>query len=219
LSLRQRMMLAMSPTRIVDLGLRMGPHPLTLRRLRRTPAGVDLGPPKPCLPGRLATKDRRVNAAPRLMLDDVARAAETLLDGSVDAGGLRLIGRRHLRSNNSWMHNVPRLVKGRRRDQLLMHPDDLAARGIVDGARVELSSAAGAVEVVAEATTDLMPGTVSLPHGFGHPGAPAAGGRLETSGPAGGASVSDVTDPALVDEASGTAALTGVPVAVRPVDQ
>lgn len=222
-SLLDRTMLRISPARLVDLGLRAGPARLSLRELRRHPSGVDLGPLRPSLPGRLRTPDRRVHGAPELLLADVERAVRELLDQDRPAGsgtssptieGLRLIGRRHLRTNNSWMHNSPRLVKGRPLHRLLMNPADLAARGLTDGALVRVASATGEVEVEVEASDDMMPGVVSLPHGYGHA---LPGVRLSIAGTLPGASANDVTDPQHLDDLGATAALNGVPVTVTAV--
>ena len=121
-----------------------------------------------------------------------------------------LVGRRHQRDNNSWMHNTQRLTGGRPRHHLLMHPDDLSARGLTDGALVRVASRVGAVEVNVSATDDMMPGVVSLPHGYGHRG---VGVRLANARGVPGVSVNDLTDPERVD-VSGNAAFSGVPVTV-----
>lgn len=125
-----------------------------------------------------------------------------------------LIGRRHQRDNNSWMHNTERLTRGRPRHHLLMHPDDLAERGLDDGGLVRITSRVGAVEVEVSADDALMRGVVSLPHGYGH-GLP--GTRLRQAAGVPGVSVNDLTDPDLVDPLSGNAALTGLPVEVVAV--
>ena len=125
------------------------------------------------------------------------------------SGGLVLIGRRHLRSNNSWMHNSQRLVKGRPRCTLLVHPSDAAARGLADGAVALLTSRVGAVEVPVEVTDSIMPGVVSLPHGWGHG---RSGTRLSIASDHPGVSINDVTDEQFVDTLSGNAAVSGVPV-------
>ncbi len=180
----------------------------TMRALRSQPQGVDLGPLTPgLLPDRLQTKDHRVHAAPALVLADLdrLRAAPT-----PEPGGLTLVGRRHQRDNNSWMHNTGRLTGGRPRHHLLMHPDDLASRGLGDGATVRVASRVGAVEVEVSATDDMMPGVVSLPHGYGHQ---RAGVRLANAREVLGVSINDLTDPDRVD-VSGNAAFSGVPVTV-----
>ena len=127
------------------------------------------------------------------------------------ADELVLIGRRHLRSNNSWMHNSDRLVKGPTRCTILMHPDDAAARGLADGVQARVSTALGAIEVPVETTDAMMRGVVSVPHGWGHD---RAGTRLRVAERVAGASVNDITDPAAIDVLSGTAALTGQRVEV-----
>jgi anaerobic selenocysteine-containing dehydrogenase len=193
----------LSPTRTIDLLLRTDRGRLSVRRLRRGP--VDLGPLEPCLPERLQTPNRRVDAAPRQVVDDLGRlAAATVHDG------LLLVGRRHQRDNNSWMHNTPRLTRGKPRHQLLMHPDDLAARSIADGSVVRVESAVGSVQVEVRASEDMMPGVVSLPHGYGHR---RDGVRLTGAVALPGASVNDLTDPSVLD-VSGNAVLSGVPVTV-----
>jgi anaerobic selenocysteine-containing dehydrogenase len=204
----QRARLRLSPTRTVDLLLRTGRARLTVARLRR--GSVDLGPLEPCLPDRLRNPSRRVQAAPQEVLADLDRLAAARMD----ADGLLLIGRRHQRDNNSWMHNTARLTKGRPRHQLTMHPDDLAARGIADGSVVRVASAVGSVRVEVQASEDLMPGVVSLPHGYGHR---QPGVLLRNAVELPGASMNDLTDPAVLD-VSGNAVLSGVPVTVTPVE-
>jgi anaerobic selenocysteine-containing dehydrogenase len=131
-------------------------------------------------------------------------------------GSLVLVGRRHLRSNNSWLHNSARLVKGKPRCTLLVNPKDATARGIADGDSVRLASKTGFVVVPAEVSDEMMPGVVSLPHGWGH-GRP--GTRTQVANAHAGASANDVTDTGFVDLLSGTAALTGVEVTVERVAQ
>jgi anaerobic selenocysteine-containing dehydrogenase len=202
--------LRLSPRRVVDLGLRIGPYRLSVRKLRKSVGGVDLGPLQPALPGALYTKSKRIDLAQPMILDDLPRASAALL-ADRGADGLLLIGRRHLRSNNSWMHNSARLVKGKPRHQLLMNPDDLRSRDLSDGQLVEISSASGSISVEVASSNDMMPGVVSLPHGFGH-GRPGA--RLSVANQVAGVSVNDITDSSLTDPISGTAALNGVPVKV-----
>ena len=214
--LRTLARLQVSPTRTIDLLLRTSGTGLSVPSLRRAPSGVDLGPLQPGrLPDRLMTRDHRLQAAPDLVLADLARldsAYEEGPEGSAagDPEALLLIGRRHQRDNNSWMHNAERLTKGRARHQLLMHPDDLAARGLADGDDVRVSSRVGEVVVEARATDDMMRGVVSLPHGYGH-GRP--GTRMSRAAVVPGVSINDLTDPGQVD-VSGNAVLSGVPVTV-----
>ena len=212
-------LLRLGPEGVVAQALRFGPHGrgmfgrtgLSLDRLRAQPHGVDLGPLEPRFPHRLATPDKRIRLAPREFAADMARLAAEL-DRPV--AELVLIGRRQLRNNNSWLHNSLRLVKGKDRCSLLMHPDDAAARGLSHEQRVRLRSRVGAVEVPLHVSDQMMPGVVSLPHGFGHD---RDGVAMDVARAHPGASVNDVTDELLVDEMSGMAALNGVPVTVEPV--
>jgi anaerobic selenocysteine-containing dehydrogenase len=201
----------LGPRRLLDLLLRFGPHKLSLARLGKEPHGVDLGPLQPRLPAVLATKDRRVALAPAPFVDDVAR-----LEAQIEATGapdeLLLIGRRNLRSNNSWMHNSQRLIKGPEACTLLMHPDDARARGLADGQRVEVRSRVGAVAVPVALSADMAVGVVSLPHGWGHGG---DGVALRVAQSRAGASINDLTDELHVDALSGNAGFSGVPVKVR----
>jgi anaerobic selenocysteine-containing dehydrogenase len=147
-----------------------------------------------------------VAAAPQQVLDDLARLEAV----PAHDGGLLLVGRRHQRDNNSWMHNSPRLTKGRARHQLYMHPADMGSRDIADGSVVRIASAVGEVEVEVQASDDMMPGVVSLPHGYGHR---QPGVRLREAVELPGASMNDLTDPAVLD-VTGNAVLSGVPVTV-----
>lgn len=208
----------LAPEALLDLALRTGPygmrrgrHGLSLAKLRAHPHGIDLGPLQSRLPGRLATRDRKLQLAPRIYLDDLPRLARRFAEPQA---GLVMIGRRHLRSNNSWLHNSERLVKGPPRCTLLVHPDDAAQRGLVDGGRARVSTATGAIELPVEITDTMMPGVVSVPHGWGHG---RSGVRLRVAQTVPGASINDVIDPARVDELSGTSALTGQPVEVTPL--
>jgi anaerobic selenocysteine-containing dehydrogenase len=204
----------MAPERMIDLGLRAGPygeqspHQLSLAALRDHPHGLDLGALKPNLAARLKTATQQVQAAPAQLLADLQRFAE---QPAADADGLLLIGRRHVRSNNSWMHNYHRLVKGKPRHQLLMHPADLAKRDLVDGQRVCVRSRVGAIEVEVAASEEMMPGVVSLPHGWGHA---RPGVQLSIACAQPGASANDLTDERQLDALSGNAALNGVVVEV-----
>ena len=228
-TLKQRAKLALGrwalgrgPEFALDMGLRRGFHGagllglkkdgLTLGRLKNAPHGVDLGPLEPCLPDRLFHRDQKIRLVPELYAQDVGRL-EASAEKS-EANGLVLISRRHVRSCNSWMHNYPRLMRGKDRCTLLIHPEDAARLEIEDGARVRLSSRAGGVEVPAEVSDEMMPGVVCLPHGWGHH---RTGIQVQTAQAHPGASVNDVTDHLAVDGLTGNAALSGVPVEVRPV--
>ncbi|TCO74697.1 molybdopterin oxidoreductase family protein [Chromatocurvus halotolerans] len=214
---------AQPPHAMIDAGLRAGPyseargseHALTLEKLKRNPSGIDLGPLQPQLPERLFTADHMIHCAPPPVLADLDRLRRHHLAAD-NVGQLRLIGRRHVRSNNSWMHNYHRLVKGRDRCALMVHPDDLAARGLADGARAELASRTGTLTVTLEASEDIMPGVVSLPHGYGHD---RAGIRMQTARANAGVSCNDITDDRFLDGLSGNAAVNGVPVTLAPCDE
>ncbi len=216
--LKHRFYSSLGPDGILALFLRRGPYGagllpfrrgLTLRKLRRQPHGLDLGPLRPVLPERLYTKTRRIELAPTRFVDDLKRLVMALPASA--NGELSLIGRRELRSNNSWMHNCERLVKGRERCTLLMHPSDARARGLRDGQRVRVTSRAGSVLAPLQESDDIRPGVVSLPHGWGHE---REGTRLRVASARPGVSLNDLTDETLVDPLSGTARLSGVPVQV-----
>ncbi|MGZ6678287.1 MAG: molybdopterin dinucleotide binding domain-containing protein, partial [Nocardioides sp.] len=206
----QEARMRVSPTRTIDLLLRSERRGLSVRRLVASRHGVDLGPLEPRFPERLMTRDKRVDAAPAMVLEDLTRLASYDQGPALRDGELRLVGRRHQRDNNSWMHNTQRLTRGRARHHLLMHPDDLAARGIADGATVQVASRVGKVEVEVAASEDMMPGVVSLPHGYGHALPGVAMTRAEGLP---GVSINDLTDPERLD-VTGNAALNGVPVTV-----
>ncbi|HKS14448.1 MAG TPA: molybdopterin-dependent oxidoreductase [Pseudomonas sp.] len=202
------------PARMIDTGLRQGrygdasPWQLSLETLDKHPHGLDLGALQANLASRLKTPGRCVDAAPQVVLDDLRRLARQV---PAAANQLLLIGRRHVRSNNSWMHNYHRLVKGKPRHQLLMHPRDLEARQLQDGQLVEVKSRVGSVRVQVLASDEVMPGVVSLPHGYGHG---LEGVQLSIASGQAGASANDLTDEHLRDAISGNAALNGVPVDV-----
>ena len=202
----------MAPHEMVDLGLQFGPygrdseHKLDLATLKANPSGVDLGPLAPQLPERLLSADKRIHCAAPLPLGDLERLRDSLGE---DSDTLRLIGRRHVRDNNSWMHNYHRLVKGRDRCTLLVHPADLDRHGLRDGDRARLASRTGELAVTVEASDSVMRGVVSLPHGYGHD---RAGVRLGTARAKAGVSCNDITDDLRLDALSGNAAVNGVPV-------
>jgi len=185
-----------------------------MRALRKSPEGIDLGPLRPTMPDRLQTADQRIDLAPELVVADLDRV-RAALDAGPEAGEgeLLLIGRRHKQDCNSWLHNTERLTRGRPRHHLLMHPKDLADRGLQDGALVRVSSRVGTVDVEVTGADDMMPGVVSLPHGYGHQ---VAGTRMRHAATVAGVSINDLTDPERLD-VSGNAALNGVPVTVQPL--
>ncbi|HEX8702194.1 MAG TPA: molybdopterin oxidoreductase family protein [Myxococcaceae bacterium] len=212
----------LGPEGILDLGLRAGPYGLrprglrqglSLSTLRKQPHGVDLGPLKPCLPGRLRNRERRIHLAPAPFVEDVKRLRETFPAEAVPVadGELLLIGRRTLRDNNSWMHNVPMLMKGKPRCTLMMHPEDAKRLGLAEGDEVVVASRVGQVSVPVNVTDEVMRGVVSLPHGYGHG---RGGVRLSVAAAHAGASLNDLTDDQRVDLLCGNAAFSGVPVRV-----
>jgi anaerobic selenocysteine-containing dehydrogenase len=209
------------PERLLDLMLRAGPYGdafgarpdgLSLAVLEANPHGVDLGPLEPRIPEVLRTPDGLAHLAPAPIAADVERLRAGL-DRRAN-GGHVLVGRRHLRSNNSWMHNLPLLVRGPDRCTLHVHPDDAAALGLVDGGLAAVRSAAGVVEAPVEVTEDVMRGVVSLPHGWGHDG---AGIRLSVAREHAGVNSNVLTDETMVDPLSGNAVLNGIPVELAPV--
>lgn len=211
--LTTRARFAPSPATIITGLLKTGGR-TTMRALRKHPEGVDLGPLRPTMPERLQTPDKRIDLAPELVVGDLDRVRKAL-DGTAQPGPgeLLLIGRRHQRDCNSWLHNTERLTRGRPRHHLLMHPQDLADRAIDDGAVVRVTSRVGTVDVEVKGVDDMMPGVVSLPHGYGHQ---VAGTRMRHAATVVGVSINDLTDPERLD-VSGNAALNGVPVTVQPV--
>ncbi|HZP68131.1 MAG TPA: molybdopterin-dependent oxidoreductase [Rudaea sp.] len=200
------------PRALIEAGLARGESGLTLQDLEQAPHGIDLGPLEPSLLRRLQTESGCIECAPPLLLEELRRFAADRALPHADA--LVLIGRRDIRSNNSWMHNAPRLIKGKPRHHLLMHPSDLSARGIGDGARVRVRSRTGSIETDARSSDDVMPGVVCLPHGFGHG---RAGVRLTRAQAVAGESYNDLSDPLALDAASGNAALNGIPVWVEAI--
>jgi anaerobic selenocysteine-containing dehydrogenase len=203
--------------RMLDLMLRCGPHGdgfgarpdgLTLARLEAEPHGIDLGPLESRLPDALRTPSGTIELGHPLLLGEAERLDAAL---SEPAPAFLLIGRREYRSLNSWLHNLPVLAGGKRRCTLLVHPDDAARLGLVDGGRAAVRSRVGEVELEVEVSDEVMPGVVSVPHGWGH-GRPGA--RLAVAAAEPGASANDLTDEQFLDPLSGTVALNGVPVEV-----
>ncbi|MGZ4529548.1 MAG: molybdopterin-dependent oxidoreductase [Mycobacterium sp.] len=205
------------PERMLDLTLRTGPfgdqygkNPggLTLDLLKANPNGIDFGPMVPQVPDILGTPDKKIRLAPQYLLDDLPRLAARL---ERPAEPLVLVSRRHLRSNNTWLHNVPALMKGKDRCTLLIHPDDAARCGVADDDVVTVKSAAGEIKVPVEVTDAIKPGVVSMPHGWGH-GKP--GTRMAVANSSPGANTNVLSPPTFIDEPSGNGALNGIPVTI-----
>ncbi|MCA2319676.1 MULTISPECIES: molybdopterin-dependent oxidoreductase [Mycobacterium avium complex (MAC)] len=205
------------PERMLDLTLRTGPfgdqygkNPggLTLDTLKANPNGIDFGPMVPQLPDILGTPDKKIRLAPQYLLDDLPRLAARM---ERPAEPLVLVSRRHLRSNNTWLHNVPALMKGKDRCTLLIHPDDAARCGIADNDIVTVKSEAGEIRVPVEITDAIKPGVVSMPHGWGH-GKP--GTRMTVANGSPGANTNVLSPPTFVDQPSGNGVLNGIPVTI-----
>jgi anaerobic selenocysteine-containing dehydrogenase len=207
------------PERILDLMLRTGPYGdgfgadpsgLSLAVLEASPHGVDLGPLQPRIPEVLRTPSGKVELAPEPIAADVARLRASLARGG--NGEMVLIGRRDLRSNNSWMHNLDILVKGKERCTLHVHPDDAARLGVVDGGAACVRSRTGELAVTVEVTDAIMPGVVSIPHGWGHG---IGGTDLSVAAGRPGVNSNLLADGDLFDPLSGNAVLNGIPVHVE----
>jgi anaerobic selenocysteine-containing dehydrogenase len=205
--------------RILDFLLRTGPYGdgfgtrpggLSLEFLRRHPHGVDLGALEPRMPEILRTPSGRIELAHGALIEDLERLRESMND--VDES-LLLIGRRHLRSNNSWMHNVRVLMTGRPRCTLQMNPEDAARVGVSDGDRVEVRSRVGSLVVPVEITDEIRQAVVSLPHGWGHD---KHGARLQVAAEHAGVNSNVLTDHEMIDPLSGNAVLNAIPVTVHP---
>ena len=195
------------PRAMIAAGLARGTSGLTIADLEAAPHGLDLGPLRPNLLARLQTDSGKIECAPPLLL--AALAALAVPDAPREARSLQLIGRRDIRSNNSWMHNAPRLVKGKARHQLFIHPADASDRSLADGSRVRIRSRVGEVVTELRLSEDMMPGVVCLPHGFGHQ---RPDSRLSRARDLPGESYNDLSDPSFLDSASGNAALNGIAV-------
>jgi anaerobic selenocysteine-containing dehydrogenase len=209
------------PERLLDLMLRAGPYGdhfgtdggLSLATLERAPHGIDLGPLQPRLPDALRTASGRIELAPEPLVADVPRL-RAALERPMTHGPV-LIGRRHLRSNNSWMHNLPVLVKGKSRCTLQINPEDATRYGLSDGGRAQLRSRVGAVEAEVEISDDLMPGVVSLPHGWGQDFDDT---WMAVAASHAGTNSNVLADDSLFDAVSGNAVLNGIPVEIAPAD-
>jgi anaerobic selenocysteine-containing dehydrogenase len=209
-----------TPTHIVDLGLRFGEYGskwnlldtsgLSIKKLKENPHGIDLGELRPVLPKKLHTPGKKISLAPEVFCKDLVRLDQSRREVGQDE--LLLIGRRELRTNNSWLHNSQRMIKGKQRCTLLMHPQDAFERALENGQSVHVRSRVGHIEVPVQISDEIMPGVVSLPHGWGHG---RKGARLNVASSVPGASINDLTDETRVDVMSGVAALSGTPVTVE----
>ncbi|MGM8899551.1 MULTISPECIES: molybdopterin oxidoreductase family protein [unclassified Psychrobacter] len=203
----------LGPKFVLNQGLKRGPYKgLNLKKLKKNPHGVDLGPLKKMLPEALKHKDKQIHLNVDFYQADLERVQEMMQD--YDDEQVLLIGRRHVRSNNSWLHNSYRLVKGKPRCTLMLHPETAKEYGIEDGQNVKVTSRVGSVTIIAEVTDELMPSVVSIPHGWGHG---RKGVKQKIAQAHAGVSVNDLTDDTLIDQLSGNAAVNGVPVQLEAI--
>ncbi len=204
------------PEEKLDMGLRYGQYKLSLQQLLDNPSGVDLGELQSVMPQRLAFEDKTIRLAPEVFLKDLERVRDVLKNAPPQYGGtsstLQLIGRRNLRDNNSWMHNSEKLMKGKNRCTVMMNTIDAAALQCVDKQLVKVTSRVGSVALPIEITADIMPGVVSIPHGYGHN---RKGVKLDVAQQHAGASLNDLTDEMEIDELTGNAVLNGVWVKIE----
>jgi anaerobic selenocysteine-containing dehydrogenase len=208
------------PERLLDLALRGGPYGdrfgfveggLDLARVKAAgPAGIDLGALEPRVPEMLRTPSGKIELAPPLFVDDLARVRADLARPIPD---LVIVGRRQLRSNNSWMHNLPTLAKGPFRCIALVHSVDAQRLGLTNGGRARIANADRTIDVTVEVTDEMMPGVVSLPHGWGHD---QPGTKLTVAAERPGANLNAIIDDTLRDPLSGNAVLSGVPISMTP---
>jgi anaerobic selenocysteine-containing dehydrogenase len=203
----------LGPKFLLDQGLKRGPYEgINLKKLNKHPHGIDLGPLQSMLPKALKHKDKQIHLNVDFYQADLDRVQEMMQQ--YDDSQLLLIGRRHVRSNNSWLHNSHRLVKGKPRCTLMLHPETAKQQGIENGQDVKVTSRIGSIIIVAEVTDELMPGVVSIPHGWGHG---RKGVKQKIAQAHAGVSVNDLTDETLIDQLSGNAAVNGVPVSLEAV--
>ncbi len=206
-----------NPKHKVDYMLQNGKYAgqISLAKLLEKPSGIDLGPLTTCLASKIYNESGRVVLFPELLLKDMHRLQPHLQQNILThKNNLMLIGRRSLRSNNSWMHNSQRLVKGRDRCTLQLHPDTAQKLGFTDGQMLKVSSRIGAVVAPLELSSDMMPNVASLPHGYGHG---KAGVNLSVASKVAGPSINDLSDELLIDELTGNAAFSGVPIELTAV--
>lgn len=200
------------PEAKLDLGLKFGHYKLSLEELQKNPHGIDLSELQPCLPARLFTQNKRINLAPELLVNDLQRLKN---DATETADfPFALIGRRHLRDNNSWLHNSETLVKGKNRCTVLINPSDAANLGLQNNQFVKVSSRVGSVEIPCEITENIARGVVSIPHGYGHK---RNGIKLDTAKNHAGVSLNDLTDDTEIDELTGNAAFSNTKVRLEVI--
>ncbi len=221
--IKSNIMSRIHPKTKLDLALKTGPYGvlggrflrrdgLSLKRLEKHTGGVELSPLSPVLPKRLFTKNKRIELMPALFVKEMEKVKELLTPEKEEQYPLKLIGRRHLRSNNSWMHNLPVLEGGSRTCTMMIHPDDADSYGIEPQEMVEVYSDFGAIAIAAEVTTNIIQGTISIPHGWGHHG---EGVQMETAKRNAGVNINTLMDHDRLDALSYNMAFNGHPVAIR----
>lgn len=198
----------LTPEQMLAKSLSYGPYNFDFEELKNAPHGIDLGPLKSQLPGRLVNENKKINIAPDLLVKDITR----LLEDDINKKGYLLIGKRHLRDNNSWMHNSELLQKGKNRCLLFINPMDAAKEKISNDELVEVSSRVGKVKIQISITEDMMPGVLAMPHGYGHN---KSGIRLNIASKKAGVSVNDLTDDHIIDELTGNSAFSNVYVTLQ----
>ncbi|RZI40484.1 molybdopterin oxidoreductase family protein [Herbaspirillum sp. HC18] len=207
------------PERQVDLALRLGPYGdmfgrkpdgINLAKVKAAPGGIDLGPLQPRIPEVLRTPSGKIELAPQMLIDDLRRPSA---DFAQPVPELVVVGRRQVRSCNSWMHNLPTLAKGPFRCTALVHPDDAQRLGLQDGGKARIAAKGGTIEAQVEVSDEMMPGVVSLPHGWGHD---LPGTRMSLAAERPGANLNAVLDETLRDPLSGNAVLSGISIEMQP---
>jgi anaerobic selenocysteine-containing dehydrogenase len=202
------------PENILDMGLQFGRYKISLQQLKDNPHGLDFGALQPSFPDRLFTENKKINLAPAVLVADLERAKRYLAtsENGQQKGKFTLIGRRHLRDNNSWMHNSERLVKGRNRCTLLINSKDAASLSVENQEVVKVNSRVGSIELPVELTDSMMRGVVCMPHGYGHG---RANVQLDVARQHAGVSVNDLTDEYVLDDLTGNAAFSNVLVSIE----
>ena len=215
-----------SPDVVIDAALQAGSYKLSIEKLKQHPEGIDLGDLLPQLPQRLVHADKKIQLAPEILANDLVRVKSdmehrksaieniTINHQPSTINHFTLIGRRHLRDNNSWMHNHDKLMRGHNRCTAMMHPEDAAFLNISDKDIVKISSRVGTVNIPAELTDQIMRGVVSIPHGYGHN---RIGTKLDVAEKYAGVSLNDLTDERVIDTLTGNAAFNSVLVGIEKI--
>ncbi len=221
--LASNIMSRIHPETKLGLALKTGPYGvwggrflkkdgISLKRIKEQTAGIELSELEPVFPQRLFTKDKKIELTPKLFVDALQQVEALLAPTTNTTYPLKLIGRRHLRSNNSWMHNLPLLEGGSRKCTMLIHPEDAAKFQVENEETVEVYSAFGQIQIEAELTTEVIHGTICIPHGWGHNSKQT---RMDVANRSAGANVNKLMDHHRLDALSYNMAFNGQPVAIR----